>query len=187
MAARPCPVRVRPMRPSDVAAVAAIEAAVQPRPWPASVFRDELERPDRVYRVATGRRRWGAGPAPVRGYGGASIGAGEAHVLTVAVDADHRRRGIGLAVVLALVGAVRDQGVTAVTLEVRESNVAAQRMYERLGFVSYGLRPGYYQDNREAARILWLRDLATGRVRDRLAGVADEHGLPVPRALAGHR
>lgn len=155
------------MRPRDVPAVAAIEADVQPRPWSATAFRAELGRPDRVYLVAAGTRR-GVGRSPVLGYAGALVAAEEAHVMTVAVDTAVRRRGIGTALVRALVTAVRRRGALGVTLEVRESNDAARELYERLGFVSYGLRPGYYQDTGEAARILWLHaalhgDGAVGR------------------------
>lgn len=42
------------------------------------------------------------------------------------------------------------------TLEVRASNTSAQRLYERLGFVTAGVRKGYYSDNREDALIMWL-------------------------------
>lgn len=97
------------------------------------------------------------------GYTGALLAAGEAHVLTVVVTEEHRRRGIGRALVDALVRAVRMRGAVGVTLEVRESNDAAIELYERLGFVSYGLRPGYYQDTGEAARILWLHDDVASR------------------------
>lgn len=150
-------VSVRPMRARDLEAVAAIEAVVQSRPWSRQVFEEELARPDRVYLVAVARR--GPRRPEVVGYAGALVAAGEAHVLTVAVHPDHRLRGAGHALVEELVAAVGDRGATAVTLEVRESNGAALALYERLGFVTYGLRPGYYQDTGEAARILWLHDV----------------------------
>ena len=152
-------VRVRAMRPHDVSTVVAIEAGWQARPWPAAVFHAELDRTDRVYLVATGPRRGLRRPA-VLGYAGALVAAGEAHVMTVAVAPDARRRGVGAGLVRALLDAARERGATTATLEVRESNDAARRLYERLGFVSHGLRPGYYGDNGEAARILWLHDLA---------------------------
>lgn len=156
-------VELRPMRPRDLSEVAAIEADVQSRPWSEEVFREELAREDRVYLVALGQRPGLVGRRPVVGYAGALLGAGEAHVLTVAVAEGHRRRGIGRALVDALVRAVRAQGAVGVTLEVRESNDAALELYERLGFVSYGLRPDYYQDTGEAARILWLHDDVASR------------------------
>jgi ribosomal-protein-alanine N-acetyltransferase len=149
--------RIEPMRPEHVDAVAAIEAGWQSRPWSSEVFRSELAREDRAYRVAL------AGPgvfAEVVGYGGITVAAGEAHVLTIAVAPAHRRRGTGRRLLLALVAAARERGAEAVTLEVRESNHAAAAMYAELGFTSSGIRPGYYPDTGEGARILWLHDLA---------------------------
>lgn len=154
-------VEIRPMRERDVDEVAGIETQWHTRPWPAGLFSKELEREDRVYLVATGPRA-SFRRAPIVAYAGALVAGSEAHVLTVAVDEAHRRQGIGRALVTALVKAVRARGAVGVTLEVRESNDSALALYERLGFVSYGLRPGYYQDNGEAARILWLHDDAPG-------------------------
>lgn len=48
------------------------------------------------------------------------------------------------------------EGMERMTLEVRASNTSAQRLYERLGFVTAGVRKGYYSDNREDALIMWL-------------------------------
>lgn len=178
-------VRIRPMRTRDVPAVAAIEQAVYPRPWSARTFRAELRRDDRIYLVAAPRPRLlpGGSGGHVRGYAGALVAADEAHVLTVAVHPDHRRTGTGLRLVLCLLGAIRGRGVEAATLEVRESNEAARALYERVGFVSSGVRPGYYEDNGEGAHILWLHGLATDEVAARLRDVASELGVPVPAGL----
>lgn len=156
-------VRLEPMRPADVDAVAAIEAGWQSRPWSPEVFRAELGRDDRAYVVAHDP----AGGAVV-GYGGITVAAGEAHVMTIAVAPSHRRRGVGRRLLVALVRAARERDATGVTLEVRESNDAALRLYEQVGFVSSGVRPGYYSDTGEGARILWLHDL------DALTGLSDE-------------
>lgn len=148
--------RIEPMTPDHVAAAAGIEATWQSRPWSADVFRAELARDDRAYLVAL------AGPgafAEVVGYGGITVVGDEAHVMTVAVDAERRRHGIGRRLLQGLVAAARDRGATAVTLEVRESNDAAIRLYEELGFRSSGVRPGYYGDTGEGAVILWLHDV----------------------------
>jgi [ribosomal protein S18]-alanine N-acetyltransferase len=102
----------------------------------------------------------------VVGFAVASVGAGESHLLDVAVAPDVRRRGIGAALVTRLRETVaRERGADAMTLEVRPSNTAARALYRRLGFVEAGERPGYYPDGgpdggREAAVIMWDRDLA---------------------------
>ena len=73
--------------------------------------------------------------------------------MNVAVDPDRRRRGIGTALIVALLERVGPEA--QVTLEVRRSNGGAQRLYERFGFRSAGVRPRYYADNGEDAVIMW--------------------------------
>ena len=90
----------------------------------------------------------------VAGYVVAHYGADAAEILNLAVAPDRRRRGAGKALVehiLAVLGAV---GVRSVFLEVRESNSAARRLYQQLGFVSVGIRPNYYRRPMEAAVVL---------------------------------
>jgi [ribosomal protein S18]-alanine N-acetyltransferase len=128
--------------------VEAIEQAVYPRPWSAATWREELTRDDRCYLAALEDGR-------VVGYAGCSLGAGEANVLTVAVAPDAQRRGHGGRLVAALLAEVTARGIDAVTLEVRASASSAQRLYRRAGFASAGVRPGYYQDDGEAAVIMW--------------------------------
>jgi ribosomal-protein-alanine N-acetyltransferase len=70
--------------------------------------------------------------------------AGEAAVLTVAVDPDARRQGLGRALVEAALGLMRQQGAIEVFLEVAIDNHEALRLYERIGFEQAGLRRGYY-------------------------------------------
>jgi ribosomal-protein-alanine N-acetyltransferase len=76
------------------------------------------------------------------------------HIMNVAVDPDLRREGIGSALLQGLYDAVEPIGAR-LTLEVRRSNLAAIRLYERDGFRAAGLRRRYYQDNGEDAVIMW--------------------------------
>lgn len=71
-------------------------------------------------------------------------GGGEAEILTLAVDPDARRRGIGRALVEAATGAARMAGAELMFLEVAQDNPAAIRLYEATGFRNVGVRPGYY-------------------------------------------
>jgi [ribosomal protein S18]-alanine N-acetyltransferase len=130
--------------------VLSIERAVYPRPWSAEAFADELGRHDRCYLVALE-------DGEVAGYAGLSVGAGEAHLLTVAVAPARQRRGHGSRLVAALLAEAVAQRIDAVTLEVRESDTSAQWLYRRAGFVAAGVRPGYYQDDGEGALIMWWR------------------------------
>ena len=70
------------------------------------------------------------------------------------VGEQHRQLGIGTQLIQELLLRARTSGATSVLLEVRESNLAARRFYEKLGFSEQGRRKGYYQNPREDALIL---------------------------------
>lgn len=134
-------------------AVHAIETIVHGRPWSREQFVEELRHPDdRRYLVALH-------DGEVVGYGGVQVIAGDAHVTTVAVRPDARRRGIGSRLVAALLDEGRSRGATAATLEVRASNRPAQELYRRFGFAPVGVRRAYYDDTGEDALVMWLHDL----------------------------
>jgi ribosomal-protein-alanine N-acetyltransferase len=93
----------------------------------------------------------------VCGFFAARIVAGEAEILNLAVDPAKRRAGIANALLTEALRELRGRGAQTVFLEVRESNQAAIRFYEKTGFVQTGRRPGYYQDPSEAA-VLMMRE-----------------------------
>lgn len=148
------PVTVTAMRRDDVPQVVAIHAATSRRPWPARSFSTELERDDRRYVVA--RTPICDGDTEVVGFAGVAFLGEDAHVMTIAVETDHQAQGVGRRLVAALLDEVARAGLTATTLEVRTSNVAARRLYRRCGFDEAGVRPGYYPDGEDAA-IMWHR------------------------------
>ena len=90
----------------------------------------------------------------VAGYAVAHHAADEAEILNLGVAPAQRRRGLGRALVVRLMALLADRGVRAVYLEVRESNDAARRLYQQLGFRDVGRRPGYYRRPVEDAVIL---------------------------------
>ena len=92
----------------------------------------------------------------IKGFAGFWLIAGEAQVTRVAVAKDARGQGLGLILTAALIAAAWQDGAEAVTLEVRKSNVAAQTVYTQTGFTVSGVRPHYYEDNKEDAIIMWL-------------------------------
>lgn len=75
----------------------------------------------------------------------------EWEIENVAVLGSLRRRGVGSRLVAEFVSLARESGASSIHLEVRESNLAARRLYEKLGFVESGRRKGYYQDPEEDA------------------------------------
>jgi ribosomal-protein-alanine N-acetyltransferase len=138
----------------DLAEVAKIEQLSYAFPWSENIFRDCL-------RVGyTCRALDLAGQ--IIGYGVMSVGAGEAHILNVCVRDEFRNLGFGRRLLEQLLERAAGSGVGEAFLEVRPSNLAAIRLYQRLGFEQIGIRRGYYQapDGREDAIVL-KRDLKT--------------------------
>ena len=92
----------------------------------------------------------------IKGFAGFWLIAGEAQVTRVAVAKDERGKGLGKILTEVLIAAAWQEGADAVTLEVRKSNIAAQTVYTQTGFTISGVRPNYYEDNKEDAIIMWL-------------------------------
>jgi [ribosomal protein S18]-alanine N-acetyltransferase len=138
---------LRPMRLADLPAVMEIDRQSLPRSWSEAVWREELESPLSLYLVL---EEGGV----VSGHIGVKRVADEAHVMTLAVLPERRRRGFAQRLVEAALAAPTSTGVRRVYLEVRPSNLAARALYASLGFVQTGARPGYYGD--EDALLLTL-------------------------------
>lgn len=141
-------VLLRDMDPLDVEQVVAIERASYATPWTGAMFLGELLCEDAVALVAVV-------DGAVAGYLVASDQAGVWHLLNVCVRPDQRGRGLGERLVRELFARTEARAERGYTLEVRVSNATAIRLYERLGFVGRGLRPGYYSDNGEDALVMW--------------------------------
>ncbi len=99
----------------------------------------------------------------------------EAHIVTIAVRDSHRRQGIGEMLLIAALDLAREKAQPLVTLEVRVSNDAAIRLYEKYGFEQAGLRPRYYSDNKEDAYILTASSVTTGDYGERLSELREGH------------
>lgn len=89
------------------------------------------------------------------------LAADEVHLLDLAVDAAFRRRGVGRALLRAVIEGGRSAGGAQVLLEVRRSNAAAIHLYAATGFRELDVRRAYYADNGEDALVMRL-DLALG-------------------------
>ena len=83
----------------------------------------------------------------------------EAHITTIAVDTEFRRKKIGEALLHKIIEDCHANGVKYITLEVRVSNTPAIKLYEKYGFKSLGTRKGYYQNNNEDALIMWTENI----------------------------
>ena len=168
--------RLRPMVPADLVDVIALEHELFPEdPWTPEMFADEVAQPreSRLYLLAeadagdggvadsdivSGR---GAASGPVMaGYAGMMFipGGTQADVLTIAVRQAYWGRGIGSALLSALLTAARERGCAEVFLEVRADNPRAHGLYLRRGFEELGVRRGYYQPSGTDA-IVMRKDL----------------------------
>jgi [ribosomal protein S18]-alanine N-acetyltransferase len=156
------PVVIDDMTLDDVAPVQEVERASFPVPWPANAFRHELTQ-NRNARYVVAR----AGDMVV-GYAGLWLMVDEAHITTFAVLPEHRRQKIGERMLQRLFEIAEEVGAEWLTLEVRVSNLAAQRLYEKYGFRRAGVRRRYYSDNNEDALIMWTDRIKDRTVRDRL-------------------
>jgi ribosomal-protein-alanine acetyltransferase len=141
---------IRAMTVDDVAEVAAMEAAQQPRPWSEKVLGDELSADGRIYLVAEDE-------SGIVGFGGVMVIGEEAHVANLLVGPGSRRQGVGRRIMLDLIEAAVAAGARHLTLEVRKENPGARALYAGLGLAPVGVRPRYYGD--DDALILWAHDI----------------------------
>lgn len=146
------PIVFRDMAAADVPRVDELERICFRTPWSEAALRDELRNKLAHYQVMMLDE-------VIQGYAGMWVFLGEAHITNVAVAPECRRRGLGRQLMLRMMRLALACHANAMTLEVRETNLAAQALYFQLGFEKAGVRKRYYSDTGEAAWILWNVDL----------------------------
>ena len=152
------------MSHDDINQVVAIERLCFGDRWSASAFAAELDNPSSTYIVAAKEDR-------VVGYAGFWLILEEAHVTTIAVHPGEQGQKIGEQLLLNLIEESAKKDAKWMTLEVRVSNVVAQRLYGKYGFTSLGKRRGYYQDDGEDALVMWTENIWQDGYRTRLAAL----------------
>ena len=145
--------RIERMQPEDVRAVMDLVRRCFATPWSEIAYRSEISSSAGYYLVA----RVGG---QLVGFGGAWLVVDEAHLTTLGVEPSLRRHGIGERLLAAILQEARRRGVRRASLEVRESNLAAIRLYEKYGFLPVARRRGYYSDNGEDALVMWIEEMA---------------------------
>ena len=164
------PYLVERMVLKDVPAVAAMEKLVFTMPWSARAFEYEIQYNAMAHFVVVRRKAvatsengerahwWGGRKVPpqepILGYAGLWLIVDEGHVCTLAVHPDWRGRRLGELLLVTLIERSCALNASVVTLEVRMSNLVAQRLYRKYGFDVVGLRKSYYSDNHEDALIM---------------------------------
>ena len=195
--------RLRPMSADDITQVADIERESFPSAWPPTAYKRELTNQIARYLVLA---EVGAGeaaaPQPssgilgklrrivgsdvpaaseqLLGFIGIWLMVGEAHVVTFAVREAYRRHGVGERLLIAAIEQSMAYDQKVVTLEVRASNDAAQRLYEKYGFANVGVRKRYYTDDNEDAVIMTTPEIASTGYRARFEALRDEHRVQHP-------
>ncbi|MGH2549666.1 MAG: ribosomal protein S18-alanine N-acetyltransferase, partial [Thermomicrobiales bacterium] len=157
--------------------------------WPLSAYRRELRFPEQNYYIVLraidepdssgfslsrneltrraitrlvhpfARKAEELAPPHIAGFAGMWVMYEEAHVTTIGTDPTYRGRGLGELMLVALFDEAIRRGASMLTLEVRVSNDVAQRLYEKYGMSSQGIRARYYTDNGEDAYIMWSKSL----------------------------
>lgn len=142
--------KVRPMQIHDLERIMEIEHASFPSPWSPSAFMSELTENEyaRYFCLELHEQ--------VVGYMGLWFILEEGHITNVAIAPDYRGKRLGEILMQTVMERMVKEGMERMTLEVRASNLRAQSLYKRLGFVKAGVRKGYYSDNQEDALIMWL-------------------------------
>lgn len=156
------------MRRRHLRKVLSIESRVYPRPWSMSLFLSELaQRSTRTYLVARYQ-------GEVIGYAGMMFTGKEAHVTNIAVDPDFHTRKVGSRLLLTIITEAVARGAGTISLEVRVSNEAAQRMYRKFGFEAAGVRKGYYIETNEDALVMVVEDALSTEYRLLLGDIRAE-------------
>lgn len=167
----PVPISLTQMRRRHVRDVLAIERIVYPRPWSAALFFSELaQRTTRHYLV-------GHVGKELAGYGGLMCHLDEGHITTLAVDPRYQHRRVGTRILLALVEEARRRPVKSLALEVRVANWPAQRLYSWFGFRPVGVRKNYYAETGEDALVMWIDDVRSDEMGQRLARIRRAIGM----------
>jgi len=156
---KPQDVFVRLMLEEDIPDVLAIEETLPGRQWTEKSFMDSLKRPEAHFYVAACRDEEGLSSYPqgrALAYCGCYCALDEAEIVNVAVAPELRQNGIGRQMVSYVIGEEKKSGTRIFILEVRCSNTAARRLYEKAGFVCCGTRRDFYERPAEDAIVMRL-------------------------------
>ena len=146
---------IEPASLRDAARLAQLHGASFHRGWGEGEFEGMLtERNTLVHRLKAGRK--------IVGFAVSRMAADEAEILSIAVDAGYRGRGLSRNLLLTHLGHLAGRGVRTVFLEVEENNQPARRLYDRTGFAVAGRRERYYREpgGQQLNAVLMRRDLS---------------------------
>ena len=143
------------MQSDDVDLVRDIESEAFQDAWPLRIFEAELENGFAQYRVVKGETT-NKGLEEMLGYSGVWFMVDQLHLVTIAVRPIYQKLGIGERLLFDVLEQARSSALQKIILEVRQSNLPAQALYRKFGFVKIGELPHYYQDDDETAVVMRL-------------------------------
>lgn len=138
------------MKAEDVPEISRLEREAFSMPWSEEDFEGMIRSENARYYVAEK-------DGVILGGCGLYIVLEEGSITNVVIRREARNQGVGTELMRHMMEMCGRDGVKAFTLEVRVSNKAAIHMYEKVGFVSEGIRPGFYEKPAEDAMIMWKR------------------------------
>lgn len=155
------------MRPEHIEDVAALERLCFGANWTATNFQKELDNPRCFYYVTLHKQK------PV-GYLGFWQILEEAHITSVGVHPNYRKRHIAQNMLCFMMDDCLKHQVHWITLEVKASNIQAQKLYEKFGFAVMGRRKNYYQADKEDALIMWTENISDSNYQELLQQIKTE-------------
>jgi [ribosomal protein S18]-alanine N-acetyltransferase len=140
----------RYLKEEDIDQILKIEELSFATPWTRQSFENELNMNQfAVYLVLEKEGQ-------IVGYCGMWLIVDEAHITNIAVLPEFRGQKLGEGILRMIMEMAKKRGAKTMTLEVRVSNVVAQSLYRKLGFMNGGIRKNYYTDNYEDALVMWV-------------------------------
>ena len=143
-------VTIRLMEERDLDAIMEVEKQCFTLPWSREAFYNELHQNRFAHYLILEE------DDNVIGYCGAWLVVDEAHITNIAVLPAYQGRGLGKVLLSSMIEECKLRAIERMTLEVRESNLVAQSLYKKLGFVEGAIRKNYYSDNQEDAIVMWV-------------------------------
>lgn len=140
------------MTHEDVPEIADLEMKYFSVPWSENSLDKEVDNESSVFITAECE-------GVAAGYAGMYLMGYEAGITNVVVNESYRHSGIGDGLIKKIISEGAKRGVTDITLEVRKSNREAVHLYRKNGFAEEGIRPGFYDNPKEDAIIMWNRNI----------------------------
>ncbi len=140
-------ITIRQMQEDDTLRVSEIESNNFSQPWTQNAFNEAIRNENFLYLVALDDEK-------LVGYSGCIIGYDEADITNIAIDDEYRRMGIATELLKQLFILLSQKNITSVFLEVRQSNIVAQSLYNSIGFEPVGIRKMFYKKPEEDALLM---------------------------------